>query len=294
VNTVKAIDDPTPITSRIKTTDVLPSANLTFMMDEITNLRLAFSKSVNRPELREMANVLYYDFERQQNVVGNPDLGRAIVRNYDIRLERFPDMGEVLAGSLFYKDITDAIEERLTPTPERYQLSWFNSPRGTNYGYELELRTSMRFLGRRFRNVLVGGNYTRVWSQIEYTDAATDAYGNAHVTQGTRPMQGQSPWTVNLSIEYLVPRADLRMNLLYNKIGRRLSAVGDSRNDDVYQESRDALDLAVSRKVGRIDIKFTYADILAKDEVYTSGPDRDTFSKTARGSIASLSASVNL
>jgi hypothetical protein len=294
VHTVEASDHPVPITARIKKTDILPSANLTFMLDEITNLRLAYSQSVNRPELREMANVLYYDFEAMQDVLGNPSLRRAFVRNYDVRIEIFPEMGEVMAGSLFYKGITDAIEERLIPTPERYARTWFNSPTGKNYGYELELRKSLGLLGRRFRNVSITGNFTRVWSSIEYTDAKTDAFGRPVIKQGTRVMQGQSPWSLNLSLGLIVPRADVKMNVLYNRVGRRLSAVGDSRDEDVYEESRNILDLALTRRLGRVEMKFTMTNILGEDEVLTSGPHKDLFSKTKRGNAMSLSASVNL
>ena len=203
------------------------------------------------------------------------------MQNYDARFEIFPEMGEVMAGSVFYKGLTDAIEERLIPTPERYARTWFNSPVGKNYGYELELRKSLGLFGRRFRNMSVIGNFTRIWSKIEYTDTKTDAFGRAHVEKGTRAMQGQSPWTLNAGLELVVPRTDVRMNVLYNRIGRRISAVGDSRDEDVYEESRDMLDLTMSNALGA-------------EEVFTSGPDKALFSKVRRGKAVSLSASVNL
>ncbi len=142
VTSPTAVDDPTPQTSTLSVADVLPSANLTYILNDIMNLRLATYHSVNRPEFREFANVLYLDFNQDQNVIGNSDLGRAYIHNYDFRYEVFPDIGEVVAASFFYKQFSSAIEERLIPAPDRYVQTWFNSPSGKNYGWELELRKS--------------------------------------------------------------------------------------------------------------------------------------------------------
>ena len=154
VTSPTAVDDPTPQTSTLNVADLLPSANLTYVMSDIMNLRLAMYHSVNRPEFREFANVLYLDFNQDQNVIGNSDLGRAYVHNYDVRYEVFPDIGEVVAASFFYKKFSSAIEERLIPAPDRYVQTWFNSPSGRNYGVELEFRKSMRFLGTYFEQFL--------------------------------------------------------------------------------------------------------------------------------------------
>jgi outer membrane receptor for ferrienterochelin and colicin len=289
------VDDPTPQTSSLNVEDLLPSANLTYVMSDMMNLRVGLYHSVNRPEFREFANVLYLDFNQDQNVIGNPNLGRAYVRNYDIRYEIFPQIGEVLAGSFFYKDFSSAIEERLIPAPDRYVQTWFNSPSGTTYGWELELRKSLRFIAEPLGNVSVAANYTRVFSGIECTDSRTDAQGRAIVTQATRPMQGQSPWMVNLGLYFVEPGWGSAVSLQYNTFGRRLRSVGDVREQDVYEEPRDVLDLSVTQRfTSFLEVRFAFKNLLGKDSRYTTGEKQVSFGFTRASRAASLSFSLTL
>jgi hypothetical protein len=295
VTSPTAVDDPTPQTSSLNVADVLPSANLTYVMSDIMNLRLAMYHSVNRPEFREFSNVLYLDFNQDQNVIGNPDLGRAYVHNYDVRYEVFPDIGEVVAASFFYKDFSSAIEERLIPAPDRYVQTWFNSPSGKNYGWELELRKSMRFLGGYFGNFSLTGNYTRVYSEVEYTDSRTDAQGNAILTQATRPMQGQSPWMINLGVYFSEPDWGTTVSLLYNKFGRRLRSVGDVRDQDVYEEPKDMLDLSVTQRfTSYLEARLAFKNLLGEDSQYTTGEQQVFFGFNREAREASLTLSLSL
>ncbi|MBK7771034.1 MAG: carboxypeptidase regulatory-like domain-containing protein [bacterium] len=82
-------------TSRIDKRDVLPSVALTWMYDEDTNVRVGYYKSVNRPEFRELAPVLRRDYRTFENQRGNPNLKRAQIHNYDVRVEHFPAPGQV-------------------------------------------------------------------------------------------------------------------------------------------------------------------------------------------------------
>lgn len=291
VKTVPEIGAPPVITS-LAHTDPLPSANLAWIARENVNVRLAYGRAVNRPEMRELSDVLYYDFDHEQNVRGNPDLDRALVDNYDVRVEFFPHVGEVLAASYFYKKFDNAIEERLIASPERFVRTWFNSPSGKNYGVELECRKTLGFLGAALNNISVTGNYTRIKSAIEYTDARTDGSGAVTSRQLERVMQGQSPWSFNTSLLYVVPRYKTTLNILYGKVGRRLDAVGDSREQDVYEESRDLLELAVTKNFrSRWEAKFSARNLLREDEVLTTGSERSMFAKISRDQVWAISLS---
>jgi hypothetical protein len=274
-----------PVVSQIDEKDPLPSVNLTYLINQKTNLRLAYSEAVNRPEFREMSSVLYFDFDKFQNVIGNPNLKRAQIRNYDVRLEFFPSVSQILAVSYFSKDFTDAIEERLIPSPDKYVRTWFNSPHGTNTGYELEVRKSLGFIGapvglHYLQNFMFNFNYTNVESEIEYTEQKTDVQGQPHTYYLTRPMEGQAPWMVNVGFLFVEPRIGLTANILYNRIGRRLEAVGETRENDVYEEERDLIDFALTQNfLYGTRVKFTIKDLLAEDLHYTSTSDRTTYSK---------------
>lgn len=296
VNSPVAVDVPTIQTAEINKTDVLPSANLTVELAKTSNLRLAYYKSVNRPEFREMANVAYLDFDANQTVLGNPDLNRAVIQNYDARLEWFPAPGEVVAASYFYKGLTDAIEEELLPSPDRYVRTWFNSPNGKNYGYELELRKGMGFAWHGLENLVVQTNYTHVSSEVEYTEKYNDAETNKPVSvTKTRPLQGQAPYTMNAGLVYTVPDVGLSMSVLYNRIGKRLDAVGDTRDEDLYEEPRDLLDFALTQQFGTwMRLKFTIKDMLAQDKVLLFGNTGSTWERIDAGTTYALSLSFNL
>jgi outer membrane receptor protein involved in Fe transport len=294
----------------IKKTDVLPSANLTYLVTDDVNLRIAYSRSVNRPGFREMADVKYYDFDEFQNVIGNPKLERATIENYDVRFEVFPGVGDVVAVSYFYKKIEDAIEIRLIPEPTRWVRTWFNSPNGTNHGWEIEVRKSFGFITPYLANFLFTGNYTRVESAIEYVDKKTAQDGSPIIRTLTRPMQGQSPWMANASLLFAEPSFGTTINILYNKIGRRLASVGDNRFLDVYEEPRDVWDVALTQELpGRLNLKFTANDLGAHDEKFTMGPDGwerapdyygnvstdpEPHSQIRRGTTYSISVSASL
>jgi outer membrane receptor for ferrienterochelin and colicin len=295
VSSPKSQEDATLQTSGIDNTDVLPSANLTMELTSTSNLRLGYFKSVNRPEFREMANVPYSDFDKKRIVFGNPELQRALIQNYDVRAEWFPHPSEVIAASFFYKDLTDAIEEVLIPSPGKFVQSWFNSPNGKNFGYELEMRKSLAFVNRSLENLVVQANYTHVDSEVEYTDAHTDPQGNAIIETKTRPLQGQAPYTVNAGLTWSMPDVGLSTSILYNKFGRRLATVGDSRDDDIYEEPRELLDFAVTEQfTSWMRLKFTVKDILSQDVVYTFGEDKSTWQSVKVGTTYALSLSFSL
>lgn len=84
--------------------DLLPAFNATFRPSDKTNLRGAFSITLARPEFRELSEFSFQDELGGRTVFGNPDLQRTKIYNYDLRLETYPNVGELLAFSMFYKN----------------------------------------------------------------------------------------------------------------------------------------------------------------------------------------------
>jgi outer membrane receptor protein involved in Fe transport len=297
VNTLSPFETLSDYTARVKNTDWLPSFNLTYELSPITNIRLAYSHSVNRPELRELARFYFYDYSIYQGAYGNPLLKRALVRNYDIRFEMFPGVGEVFAASYFYKNITDAIEERIlvSSNPER---TWFNSPNGRNYGFEFEARGTLDFLGAYFANMSIVGNYTRIFSDIEYEQGSKISAGNGVYYDvfetKQREMQGQSPYLINVSLLFREPTLGTSISLLFNEFGRRLDAVGDARPDDIFEETHNTIDIAVMQPIGSSwEVKFAAQDIAAKPRRFVTRLG-DPHREITPGSTYSLKVSLSL
>ncbi len=282
-------DGPTNDTE-LKNVDILPSANFTYIMSENMNLRLAYSHTVNRPEFREIASSGFYDFITYEVVGGNPNLKRSYVHNYDIRYEFFPSAGEVLSFSYFSKSFSGAIEEQLFFTSVRTR-SWFNSDHATNTGYEFEFRKTLNMFGGYLNNFSVSGNYTRINSEVKFPIVSGNS-SNTVTTYGTRPLQGQSPYMMNLSLSFTEPSLGTSVNVLYNKFGKRLDAVG-FLTSDIYEQPRDMVDLSISQpwNLG-IETKLTVKNLLNKERVLTQ-QDRD-YQRINTGITYSLQLSLTM
>jgi hypothetical protein len=274
----------------LKKVDILPSANLTYLINEVTNIRLAYMESVNRPEFRERAPIIYNNFITNTIEAGNPNLTRSYVHNYDIRLEIFPDIGELFAVSYFYKTISGAIEKKLEQTAVRTE-TLFNSDRARNYGWELEFRKSLAFLGGYFRNFQITGNYTRVQSSVSF-DLVQGNSTNTTIVKASRPMQGQSPYMINLSLLFTDPDLGTAVSLLYNKFGRRLETVGFLASD-IYEEPRDLIDISVTQSLfAGFEGKFTVRNLNNKARILTR--DGLIYNQTSSGTTYSLQLSLTL
>ena len=64
-------DTGAPINVDAKQTDFLPSFNLIYSLTKTQNLRLSASKTLNRPEFRELAPFEFYDFLTGTSLIGN-------------------------------------------------------------------------------------------------------------------------------------------------------------------------------------------------------------------------------
>ncbi len=233
--------------------DVLPSALLTYSIGKSTNLRFAVSKSVNRPEFRELASYSVFDYDNFVVVRGNPSLKRAIVNNADIRIERFPSSGEIMSFSLFYKAFKNPIEQINAGNDV---LSFQNAEKATTYGAEFELRKKLDF---------IGGNFFRdisFYTNLSYMLGSVTFNGN----QVNTPLQGQSPYIINSSLSYSTAK-NLSLSILYNRVGPRLkyrAVEGGALN--IYEMSRDLIDFQFTQKIfkGKVELKFAVVDLLAQ------------------------------
>ena len=119
-------------------TDFLPGINLTYKLNNKTNIRVSGSQTVIRPELRELASISLYDFELNASVNGDPKLKRTKVINTDVRYEIYPRAGEVFSIGLFYKDFKDPIEQFYNEDGGG-SFSFVNPTKAYSYGVEIEV-----------------------------------------------------------------------------------------------------------------------------------------------------------
>ncbi|MBW3552353.1 MAG: TonB-dependent receptor [Gemmatimonadetes bacterium] len=277
-------------------TDVLPGINLTYSPTEAVNLRLGLSRTVARPQFRELAPFQFTDYAGGYLTIGNPALQRTRIQNYDVRWEWFPGLGSLVAVSGFFKRFEQPIETIVLSSTELMR-TWVNAEAALNYGAELEVRAPLGGLGRVLEPVSFNANLT--WIESEVNTGGTvrvflpfgAGLTDLSYTDRSRPLQGQSPYVANLGLSYAA--AGTNVTLLYNRFGRRIDTVGGSSLPDIYEEDRGQLDLVLQQVFGRgFSASLRAKRLLGSDMEFTQ--DGEIVRSYDLGRVVSLSVSWDL
>jgi outer membrane receptor protein involved in Fe transport len=139
---VASADSTKPI-GEIQGSDLLPSLNLIYALNENSNIRGSFTQTIARPNLRELAPFFSFEFIGGETFLGNPELERTNISNYDLRYEVFPKPGEMIAVSAYYKDFTNPIIKVYNPTATNPEIQFKNVDKALVYGLEFEIRKTL-------------------------------------------------------------------------------------------------------------------------------------------------------
>ena len=238
-------------------TAFLPSLNVALNLSDRSLIRAAYSRTLNRPEFRELAPFLFYQFELDANINGTPDLKTAFINNIDVRWEMYPNPGESFSIGGFYKSFTDPIELYNQIVGESPQFFYANSPSATSFGAEVEFRKSLASLGvsKFLRNTSVNVNAALIKSEV---DVGAQAANQARF----RPLTGQSPYIVNAGLYYQDEKG-FSANIAYNVFGRRIFVVGDVLYPTWFEMPRNILDLQIAKEFNqRFEVKLNIQNLL--------------------------------
>lgn len=256
--------------ARLRTDDILPAVNATWRAVPNLNLRAAYSKTLNRPELRELSPFDMYNYEIGISEVGNPELEATSIQSYDTRAEFFPSLGEVFAVSLFRKTLPRPIESSLQAAGGNKVRMPVNGRDGSLKGFELEARSGLARAWKGLRRLGASANYGRVSSKARLQSSVDDT-GMPVYTEA--PLQGQSSYSLNLGL-YYDDGSLLDAALLFGSFGKRLSERGVSGAPgaplpDVYEYPPLSLDMTVGCKVARgVRAKLSVENLLERGTEY--------------------------
>ena len=281
------------VSTRLDTTDLLPSAALIFKATESANVRASVTRTIARPQLRELAPFSFTDYFGGNNVEGNPDLDRTLITNGDLRFEYFPSPSEVLAFSTFYKHFDGAIEQVLQAQGAVAGIATYdNADSASLIGVELEGRKGLGFLTQALKDFSLIANLTVARSRV-----SLDPEKASFVTNPDRPLSNQAPWVVNAMVDYASEDLGLKARLLYNISGRSIVTVGTNGLPDVYEQPRHAMDAVLAKDLGKhLELKLSATNILNSAFVRTQGEsnDGDNVVREYRdGSTLSVSGTYN-
>jgi outer membrane receptor for ferrienterochelin and colicin len=229
--------------------DLFPSVNMSFDITSKSLIRFAYGRTINRPEFREIAPFVFYNFEEKATYYGNPDLVNSYINNYDIRYEIFPAAGDMITLGGFYKHFKTPIEAHLVNAGSGLNYKYSNAESAQSLGVELDIRKSLRSLEnsnnfpRLFKDFVLVFNGSLIHSQLKTNDKDE--------RDSTRAMQGQAPYIINTGLYYDNSKIGLMISAMYNVIGERMAFVGDKNNPHMYQIPRNLLDLTVNKKIGK-------------------------------------------
>lgn len=226
--------------ARLNNTDVLPSLLVNARISESQNLRFGVTRTLARPEYRELAPVTFRDVLGGVSVTGNDKLKRSLIDNYDVRYEVFPNAGEVLSIGGFIKQFDRPVERIESATSGAYQALYQNAVKATNIGVELEARKQLGFLGSWAESFTGFSNVTVMSSKV-----TLDTTRGLSVTDRTRRLVGQAPYVINAGLSYSSLSGRTNATLLYNVVGERIYAAGVAPLPNIVETPRDIVDFSL-------------------------------------------------
>lgn len=257
--------------SREKNLNFFPSANLTYSLNKKMNLRLAYAKSIIRPDLRETSFFSEYDFELGGTY--NGDLIRStLLDHYDFRYEWYPGAGEVLSFSLFYKKIKYPIE---IFQGDFRQFFMRNNKSAENKGLEVEVRKSLSFLGLPvLKNLMIYGNFTMLDGSVipmYYNYNRLDPVNQLKILpeeqlgpKQDRLQVGASEYMFNGGVYY--DTKPVSLSLTYNWVSERLirPSEGTDLIENLYEKPMKSLDAQVAARFleQKLEVKCNVSNLL--------------------------------
>jgi len=253
--------------------DILPSVNLIYSLNKKQNLRLSGSKTLNRPEFRELAPFLFYDFDTRFSTEGNPDLKITEIYNADLRYEYFLGKGQLFSVSTFYKNFKNPIEiQALANNSNKYQ----NATAGTNYGIELEFRLLVSTLfgteeNKFLDDLTLYSNLAVIRSEVDISNLTPTAFKT--------PLQGQSPYVFNAGLQYINKELGWSFAANTNRVGNRITIHGNQTTGNTapafWEKARTFLDFQIAKSFwkNKIELKLNVQNALAQDLVFYQNND---------------------
>jgi outer membrane receptor protein involved in Fe transport len=286
----------------------LPAATLTWELQPDLQVRLSASKTIARPQFRELIYQPYFDPESNRQYLGNPLLIDSQLYNAEARAEWYFAPDQRISVSGFYKKLDRPIEAFVTQLSGAFVTSYANAPEARLYGAEVEVQKYFD-LGWENRRIVAIGNYTYTKSELKVGPDDTTAVFAASSGAATdyfrdgAPLTGQSDHLVNLQLgledtERLSQQTILVTYASDRVVSRGLN--GTPPQPDVIESPglrldfvmREAIHLFGQEFEGKLEIR----NILGRghEEFQRSGDNRVQVNSYDLGTTISFSLSMDL
>lgn len=313
VSPVQVFNVPTAslASTNLKQSYWLPAATLTWDITDQMKFRLSGSKTIARPQFRELIFQNFYDTDSNRLFRGNPLLTDSQLYNAEARYEWYFDRDQRFTIAGFFKRIDKPIESFSSFDDNSVITSFANAPKADLYGVEIETQKyfdlgsedGTGFFGTR--RALIIANYTYTQSKISVKAGDTVAVFNASSTSALdfftdgSPLTGQSDHLVNLQFGLEDTERLSQQTILLSYSTDRVTSRGASGQPDIKEKPGIQLDF-VAREgftLGGKDaeLKFEVRNLTNSkyQEFQESGANKIFYNRYRQGISASIGVELN-
>ena len=289
----------------------LPAATLTWEVADRVQVRLNGSKTIARPQFRELVYQNYFDPETNRLFFGNPRLRDSQLYNAELRGEWYfaPEQRLSIAG--FYKRIDNPIETYVSFSDNAVLSSFANAPKADLYGGEIELQKYFPLEGLfnsdflASQRLLVIANYTYTKSKLKVREGDTvDAFplSSTAATDFFRdgaPLTGQSDHLVNLQLGIENKDKLQQMTFLLSYASDRVTNRAGGGQPDIKERPGIRLDFVAREGLDFMgldaELKFEVRNITGTkyQEFQELGENRIYYNRYDVGTTASVGVGFN-
>ncbi len=229
-----------------------PTVALTYMGSlwaDTFQLRLGYSETAVRPDLREITDASYIDPITDDLTRGNPGVRPADVESIDLRAEWFFANSDTFSVSIFSKDITNPIEFFEIPASDTtIAREILNAESAEIQGVEVEFLKELGFLGGWGDLFFVQGNVTYQWNRDLVVgpnggSVACESLGSdTEEAFNDCSLSGASESVVNVMIGFDSADSRHTASLIYNVFSERLFTFGRFGRPDAFEQPFASLD----------------------------------------------------
>ncbi len=288
----------------------LPAATLTWQLRDDIQMRFNASKTIARPQFRELIYQFYFDPETNRTYRGNPNLQDTTLTNAETRLEWYFARDQRVSVSGFFKRLKNPIESAVTVESDNFITSFANAPKADLYGAEFELQKYFDLADWggiwEARRIALNVNYTYTKSKLIVKEGDTSSF---FLGAGTRaldfftngsPLTGQSEHIGNIQFGLEDTDGLSQQTLLLSYASKRVFSRGllNTGQPDVYQDPGLRIDFVARQGFKlfkrELEMKFEARNLTGRRniEYQQSGANRVEVNSYDVGRSISLSAAL--
>ena len=247
-----------------------PNAQLRYKFTDWGDIRLAYSKTISRPDYNAILPSTFFN-PHIQILTGNTKLKPAISTNLDAYLSFYSNEIGLFTVGGFYKEMKDVFfqsdiyyrnlsyynvsfpdsafwesQHIIPPAGSDKITTYLNNPHPAYIkGLEFEWQTNFWYLPQPLNSLVLNINYTRVWSEMDYQqlknqpvrtlDTLTGRFSTEYVTTDTVRTarllnQGDDILNIALGVDY----KGFSGRISFNLQGNVITLVGSRPEDDQF------------------------------------------------------------